>query len=78
MLYKWRAIEKHHGGVANYRSSEGKSVKIKLKGPLQNTINDLLGGLRSTCTYIGACRIKDINKCATFMRVNRIVNTFYK
>jgi len=72
------AMEKHHGGVANYRSSEGKSVKIKLKGPLQNTINDLLGGLRSTCTYIGACRIKDINKCATFMRVNRIVNTFYK
>ena len=69
---------KYHGGVASYRSSEGKTVKVPFKGPVENTLNNLLGGVRSTCTYIGANRLKDINKCATFMRVNRQVNTFYK
>ena len=72
------AMNKYHGGVASYRSSEGKTVKVPFKGPVKNTLNNLLGGVRSTCTYIGANRLKDINKCATFMRVNRQVNTFYK
>ena len=72
------AMNKYHGGIANYRSSEGKTVKVPYKGDVQTTINDVLGGVRSTCTYIGANRIKDINKCATFVRVNRQVNTFYK
>ena len=72
------AMNKYHGGVASYRSSEGKTVKIPLKGRVQDTINNILGGVRSTCTYIGANRVKDINKCATFVRVNRQVNTFYK
>jgi GMP reductase len=72
------AMNKYHGGVASYRSSEGKTVKVPLKGPVQDTINNILGGVRSTCTYIGASRIKDLNKCATFVRVNRQVNTFYK
>ena len=48
------AMNKHHGGVSNYRSSEGKTVKVKYKGPVENTIKDLLGGLRSTCTYVNA------------------------
>ena len=72
------AMNKYHGGIANYRSSEGKTVKVPYKGDVQNTINDVLGGVRSTCTYIGATRIKDISKCATFVRVNRQVNSFYK
>jgi len=72
------AMNKYHGGVASYRSSEGKTVKVPYKGDVQDTINNILGGVRSTCTYIGANRIKDINKCATFVRVNRQVNTFYK
>lgn len=72
------AMNKHHGGVASYRSSEGKTVKVPFKGEVQNTINNILGGVRSTCTYIGASRLKDIHKCATFIRVNRIVNNFYK
>jgi GMP reductase len=72
------AMNKYHGGVATYRSSEGKTVKVPYKGEVINTINNILGGVRSTCTYIGANRIKDINKCATFVRVNRQVNTFYK
>lgn len=71
------AMNKYHGGVAKYRSSEGKTVRIKYKGPVNNTINDILGGVRSTCTYIGANRIKDIPKCTTFMMVNRQVNTIH-
>ena len=71
------AMNKYHGGVANYRSSEGKTVKIKYKGPVENTVNDILGGVRSTCTYIGANRVKDIPKCCTFVMVNRQVNTIH-
>jgi len=71
------AMDKYHGGVAKYRSSEGKTVKIEYRGPVCNTIQSILGGLRSTCTYIGARRLKDISKCATFIRVNHIVNTIY-
>ena len=71
------AMNKYSGGVAKYRSSEGKTVKVKYKGPVEYTINNLLGGLRSTCTYIGAIRIKDIPKCTTFMRVNNQVNNLF-
>ena len=72
------AMNKHHGGVAKYRSSEGKTVKVPYKGSVENTIQNILGGMRSTCTYIGASKLKDISKCATFVRVNNQVNTFYK
>ena len=68
------AMNKYHGGVAKYRSSEGKTVKIPFKGNVDDTVNNILGGVRSTCTYIGANRLKDISKCATFLRVNRQVN----
>jgi len=71
------AMNKYKGGVANYRSSEGKTVKVKYKGKVADTIQSVLGGLRSTCTYIGAHRLKDISKCVTFIRVNHIVNTIY-
>lgn len=71
------AMNKHHGGVANYRSSEGKTVKIKFKGSIHETIQNILGGVRSTCTYVGAKNIKDLSKCTTFIRVNRQLNTFY-
>ena len=71
------AMNKYSGGVAKYRSSEGKTVKVIYKGPVEETINNLLGGLRSTCTYIGSQRIKDIPKCTTFMRVNNQVNNLF-
>ena len=71
------AMNKYSGGVANYRSSEGKTIKVKYKGPVDKTIENLLGGLRSTCTYIGSKRIKDIPKCCTFMRVNHQVNNLF-
>ena len=71
------AMNKHYGGVNKYRSSEGKTVKIKLKGPVDETINDLLGGIRSTCTYVNAKNLKDLSKCTTFLRVNNQVNKIY-
>ena len=71
------AMEKHHGGVANYRSSEGRTVQIKYKGSVQSTILDLLGGIRSTCTYVGAPTLKQLSKCTTFIRVNRQINDVF-
>ncbi len=68
------AMEKHHGGVANYRSSEGRTVQVKYKGSVDDTVLDLLGGLRSTCTYVGAPTLKQLSKCTTFIRVNRQIN----
>jgi GMP reductase len=71
------AMNKHYGGVSKYRSSEGKTVKVTYKGPVQNTIDDLLGGIRSTCTYVNAKTLKDLPKCTTFFRVNNQVNRIY-
>lgn len=71
------AMEKNYGKMEKYRSSEGRTLKIKYKGPLRNTIEDILGGVRSTCTYINAQNIKNIPKCCTFVKVNRIINTVY-
>ena len=71
------AMNKRYGGVNNYRSSEGKTVKIKCKGPVENTILDLLGGIRSTCTYVNARNLKDLSKCCTFLRVNNQINKIY-
>ena len=71
------AMEQYHGGVASHRSAEGKTVKIPYRGPVENTILDILGGIRSTCTYIGAKRMKDIPKCTTFIRVANQVNQVY-
>ena len=71
------AMHKYHGGIANYRSAEGKTVKIKHKGPVKDTITDILGGIRSTMTYIGAKSLKNIPKCASFITVNHQVNTIF-
>ena len=68
------AMEKHFGEMNVYRSSEGRNLKVLYKGPLENTINDYLGGLRSTCTYINAPTIKQMAKCTTFVQVSQQVN----
>ena len=68
------AMEKHFGKMNNYRSSEGRNLKVLYKGPIENTINDYLGGLRSTCTYINAPTIKQMAKCTTFVQVSQQVN----
>ncbi|MDU6924851.1 GMP reductase [Franconibacter helveticus 513] len=73
------AMNRHVGGVAQYRAAEGKTVKLPLRGPVENTARDILGGLRSACTYVGASRLKELTKRTTFIRVqeqeNRVFNT---
>ena len=71
------AMEKHVGGVAEYRASEGKTVEVPYRGAVENTIQDILGGLRSTCTYVGASRLKELTKRTTFIRVNEQENRVY-
>ena len=71
------AMDKHSGGVASYRASEGKTVKVPYRGALDNTIQQILGGIRSACTYSGAKNIKQLPKCTTFVRVNRQLNTVF-
>lgn len=71
------AMNKYSGGVAKYRSSEGKTVKVAYRGKVEDTILNIQGGIRSTMTYIGAKKIKDIPKCSTFCCVNRQLNTIY-
>jgi GMP reductase len=63
-----RAMEVHGSRKDGYRSSEGKQISIKSRGPVEHTVTEILGGLRSACTYIGARRIKDMPKCTTFIR----------
>jgi len=65
------ANEKHYGGLVDYRSSEGKNVKLKYRGKIKDTILNILGGLRSSCTYVGAPSLKQLSKCTTFVRVNQ-------
>jgi len=72
-----RAMEKNYGKMEDYRSSEGREVLVPYKGEVQNTINDILGGLRSMCTYIGAKSLKDAPKCATFYLVNNQVSNMF-
>jgi GMP reductase len=64
------AQEKHNGGVAEYRASEGKRVMVPYKGAVEGTIKEILGGLRSACTYVGAKTLKDLSKCTTFIMVD--------
>jgi GMP reductase len=73
------AMEKYSGGVADYRASEGKEVIVPYRGPVKDTVQQILGGLRSACTYTGARTLKDLSKCTTFVRVNsgRQLNTVF-
>nr|CAD7567937.1 unnamed protein product [Timema californicum] len=71
------AMEKHSGGVAEYRSSEGKTVEVPYRGNVDVTTLDILGGLRSACTYTGAAKLKELPRRATFIRCTQQVNTVY-
>jgi len=72
------AMNKHVGGVADYRASEGKTVNIPFRGPVSATIQDILGGLRSTCTYVGASKLKELTKRTTFIRVQEQHNEVFE
>ena len=68
------ANKKHYGGLSDYRSSEGRTVRVKYRGAIKDTIQNILGGLRSSCTYVGAPSLKQLSKCTTFVRVARQFN----
>jgi len=72
------ANTKHFGGLKDYRSSEGREVLVPYRGEVNNTIQDLLGGLRSTCTYAGALKLKQLSKCTTFVTVHNQYNRTYE
>ena len=72
------ANEKHFGGLKDYRSSEGRTVLVPYRGPVAKTVQEILGGVRSTCTYVGANTIKQLPKCATFIRCTQTHNSVYE
>ncbi|WP_261858658.1 GMP reductase [Photobacterium sanguinicancri] len=71
------AMDKHSGGVAKYRAAEGKTVLLPYRGPVETTIQDIMGGVRSTCTYVGAAQLKELTKRATFIRVQEQENNVF-
>lgn len=68
------AMEKYAGGVAHYRASEGKEVLVEYRGPVDDTLQEILGGVRSACTYVGAHKLKELTKRTTFIRVTQQLN----
>ena len=75
-----RAMQIHGARKDGYRGAEGKEIKIPYKGKVEDTMTEIIGGVRSACTYIGATKIKDMPKCATFVQVlqqeNQVFNLF--
>ena len=72
------ANDKHFGGLKDYRSSEGREVLVPYKGKASDTVRDILGGLRSACTYVGASKLKYLSKCTTFVRVTQQYNNVFE
>ena len=72
------AMDRHGHSNREYRGEEGKTVTIPYRGPVKNTVTDILGSIRSACTYIGARRLKDLSKCTTFVRVNNTHNRIFE
>ena len=72
------AMDRYNDGMSWYRSSEGRTVQIPYRGTVTDTVRDILGGLRSTCTYIGATKLKDVPKCTSFIRVNKQYNDVFE
>ncbi|MCM2306588.1 MAG: GMP reductase [Sulfuritalea sp.] len=71
------AMDKHAGGVANYRAAEGKEVLLDYRGPVEATLQEILGGVRSACTYVGAHQLRELSKRTTFIRVARQLNEVF-
>uniref|UniRef100_A0A6U3B9B1 GMP reductase n=1 Tax=Lotharella globosa TaxID=91324 RepID=A0A6U3B9B1_9EUKA len=71
------AMKKHHGGVANYRASEGKTIRVPYRGPVRNTVLDMLGGIRSACTYTGAAHLDQLCSRTVFIRVPMQTNEVF-
>ena len=72
------ANDKHFDGLKDYRSSEGRTVLVPYRGPVAVTLQNVLGGVRSTLTYVGAIKLKQLAKCTTFIKVNNQFNKTYE
>jgi GMP reductase len=72
------ANDKHFGGLKEYRSSEGREVLVPYRGAVASSIQNILGGLRSACTYAGAVKLKHLSKCTTFVRCTQTHNSVYE
>lgn len=71
------AQDRHGDGLTGYRASEGKKVTLPYRGPVEPTVQDILGGVRSACTYTGSTSLKELSKRTTFIRVNNQLNNVY-
>ena len=71
-------LKRHEPRLKDYRSSEGRTVLVPYRGAVAKTVQDILGGVRSTCTYAGAKTIKQLPKCATFIRCTQTHNSVYE
>ena len=72
------ANDKHFGGLKDYRSSEGRTVLVPYRGSVSDTVQEILGGIRSTCTYAGALKLKQLSKCTTFVRCTQTHNGVFE
>jgi GMP reductase len=72
------ANEKYNGGLSDYRASEGRTVEVPYKGPVKNTIQDIFGGLRSACSYVGAFNLPELYSHGTLIKVNRTINNIFE
>ena len=72
------ALNRHHYGHREYRGVEGKTVHVPALGPVKNTLIDILSGIRSACTYVGAKELKQLSKCTTFVMCNDTHNRIYE
>ena len=72
------AMSRHNVPHREYRGVEGKTVDVPYRGPVKETIVDILSGIRSACTYVGAKRIKSLSKCATFVKVKDTHNRIFE
>ena len=73
-----KAMERYAGGVKDYRACEGKEVAVPYRGPVKDTVREILGGIRSACAYVGAGELKDLCKCTTFVLCRRTHNTIFE
>jgi len=71
------AIDRYAGGLRDYRASEGKEVEVPYRGPVKATLQEITGGIRSACAYVGASRLKDLSKCTTFVVCGRTHSSMY-
>ena len=72
------AVERYAGGVRDYRACEGKETVVPYRGPVRETIQEITGGIRSACAYVGAGRLKDLSKCTTFVLCRHTHNDLFE